>query len=119
MTKSTKTTSFKVGDQILGTVIEIFAATCNSDRCEGRGGRIDNSYHFSKREALVATKGIDVMGSDGAVEVRLAIMTDEKRFFLLPTEIEIMEDAGEIAKVRQEALAKLSPAERAALFGEA
>lgn len=113
--------SIAKGDQISAVVVEIYAATRNEELNEGRGQTIDNSYHTSRRSALVACRGIDVMGSDGQVSERLALKSDDGRYFLLKNNnkpIVVRSDEEEVkaeADLRKEALKKLSQAERAAL----
>lgn len=111
----------KDGDRVEGTVVTLWVTRRNSDGTEGRGADVDHSYHLDRLEAQVATHGIDVMGSDGHVEERLALRTDDNRFFLLPKPITLTPSAKEketMARVRREALNKLTPAERVALLGQ-
>lgn len=105
------------GEQITGEVVGIWTATCNEDSMEGRGKTVDNSYHYTKHDALIATKGIGVMGGDGEVRPRKAVKLSDGRYFLAPKMIVITKDPEAAAKLREQALAKLSPAERAALLG--
>jgi hypothetical protein len=118
---SEKPTALKEGDALSGLVVKIYATTRNTDGTEGRGIDIDNSYHKERRSALIASKGIDVMGSDGKVVERLAIKLNDGRYFLLQNEnhpIVVVASEKEVqaaADLRKEALGKLSRAERAAL----
>lgn len=119
MSQSDKTPLlFAEGDHVSGTVVLIFAAVCNSDSVEGRGRQIDHSYHLTNLAATIATSRIGVMGSDGKVEPRLAIKFQGERYALLPDKIEISIDPDAQAKLREQALKKLSPAELAALLGK-
>ena len=106
-----------LGEKISGEVVEIWAATCNEERSEGRGNTIDNSYHLSRHEALIATKGIDVMGSDGKVVSRTVIRLKGGRYLLGAQFIAITSNPEAEASLREQALAKLSSAEIAALLG--
>lgn len=121
MSKGSTLSALGLGDQVVGTVVQIYAATCNEDKNEGRGATIDNSYHTSQRSALIASRCIDVMGSDGGVDKRLAIKLTDGRHFLLKNDnqpIELTDDQREVeaaAELRTSALAKLTEAERAAL----
>lgn len=103
------------GEQVSGEVVEIWAAV-GSDM-EGRSS-FDKSYHLTRREALIATKGIAGMGGDGEVKSRLALRLSGDRYFLAPKMIVITKDPEAAAKLREQALAKLSMAERAALLGD-
>ena len=105
------------GDSISGQIVVIYATTRNQDLTEGKGRTIDHSYHLTERVARIATSGIDVMGSDGKVEPRLALNLSDGRFALSPVLITISEDPEAEAKLREQALKKLSSAERAALLG--
>lgn len=107
-----------VGEHISGTVVEIYAATGPEDRTEGRGPWRDTSYHLTEREATIACGGIGAMGEDGKVATRKAVrLSGERGYFLLTPLIEITANPEAAAKLRMQALAKLSPAERAALLG--
>jgi len=118
---STKRKALKEGDVLSGIVVKIYATTRNTDGTEGQGVEIDNSYHKERRSALIASKGIDVMGSDGKVVDRLAIKLDDDRYFLLQNNnysIVVTDSEKEVqaaADLREKALSKLSSAERAAL----
>ena len=107
-----------VGDQVSGQVVELFAATRNEDLAEGRGQKIDHSYHLTQRDAMIASSKIDVMGSDGKVELRLALHLSDGKYLLLPQPITVSENPEAEAELRKQALAKLTPAEIAALFGK-
>lgn len=109
--------SLKAGDTIQGMVVEIFAATRNDDRAEGRGPRIAHSYHLTKRDAAIGASGIDVGGHDGKVESRLAIRTISGTYYLCPLAVFLSKNEEAAARLREEALAKLTSAERAALIG--
>lgn len=86
----------------------IFRASYNSDSLEGRGGKIVVGYFLQKEDAQMAVKGKGVMGQgDGNVE--------EVDLFDSIAEFQNIEEG----KLRRQALAKLSSAERAALgFGD-
>lgn len=111
------------GQHVKGQIIQIFAATRNTDGNEGRGSDIDHSYHLTKRNALIGAHGIDVMGSDGKVRDLLALQVEDGGIFLLGgnvslaeiSPIKIVEDPEAFAKLRKSALDKLSPGERVAL----
>lgn len=121
MSRLSKLPALQVGDGVTGTMVHIHAATCSRDNIEGRGPIIDKSYHTSYQGALVASKGIDVMGADGKVAQRLALKMSDGRYFLLQNEANPVlvadndQDAQAAADLRVKALAKLSPPERAAL----
>ena len=111
-------TTLKLGDEVKGKVVNIFAATRNEELNEGRGNRIDNSYHRTKADAMIATHHIDVMGSDGKIAERLALELPDGRIFLIidegkPVQIDLNPKAK--SNLRKEALGKLSKAEIVAL----
>jgi hypothetical protein len=110
------------GDKVKGTMVNIYAATGNEDDTEGHGPQIDKSYHTTLKAALIACRGIGVMGTDGKVVERVALSLDDGRYFLFQNEqgypIPISvgeEEAQAAADLRTRALEKLSQAERAAL----
>jgi len=105
------------GEFVSGQITVVYAATRNQDLTEGKGRTIDHSYYLTGHAARIATSGIDVMGSDGKVEPRLALHLSDGRFALSPVLITISEDPEAEAKLREQALKKLTPAERAALLG--
>jgi len=107
-----------IGDRVAGEVIKLFAATRNEDLQEGRGARIDHSYHLTEHEALIASSKIDVMGTDGKVEKRIALRLSDGQYLLLPKPITVSENPEAEAGLRKQALAKLTPAEIAALLGK-
>lgn len=72
-----------IGKKGQAEVIEIFAAVTNTDLDEGRGRRIDHSYHPNQARAKVATIGIGVQGNDGYVESRLAVKFGDETILLL------------------------------------
>jgi hypothetical protein len=121
MSKLAKLPALHVGDGVTGTMVHIHAATCSKDNIEGRGPIIDKSYHTSHQAALIASKGIDAMGSDGDVAQRLALRMSDGRYFLLQNEAHPVlvsdsdQDAQAATDLRTKALAKLSSPERAAL----
>lgn len=119
MSQSEKTPLlFAAGDRMSITIVAIFAAVCNSDSQEGKGSQVDHSYHLTELAATIATSKIGVMGSDGKVEPRLAICFGGGHYALLSDEIEIDDNPEAQAKLREQALKKLSPAELAALRGK-
>ncbi len=111
----------KEGDKISGLVVDIYATTRNEDTAEGKGRTIDHSYHINYRAALIACKGIDVMGSDGEVDKKLALKTDDGRYFLFHNNdkpivvVDSREEVRAAATLKEEVLKKLSSAEKAAL----
>ncbi|MGE5392721.1 MAG: hypothetical protein ACM3NH_03180 [Candidatus Saccharibacteria bacterium] len=108
------------GEEIRARVVRIYAAVTYEDRTEGRGRRIDDSYHLTERKAAMGAHDIGwgLSPRDGDVEPRLALKTEDGRYFLLPDPIEITIDPEAEAKLREQGLAKLTPAERAALLGK-
>jgi hypothetical protein len=104
------------GVTLSGQVVTVYAAVSPQDTMEGRGPLIDRSYHLSATDALVASKGIGVQGGDGVVLQRLAVKLTDDLYFLLPAEtFTINTDVEAKARLREKVLAKLSPAEKAAL----
>lgn len=107
----------KVGETLSGQIVRVFVAVSPQDRDEGRGPLVDRSYHLSEKDATIATKGIGVMGSDGQVVPRQAVRLGGEEYILLPdVSFTIDTDPAAEAKLREQALKKLSPAERAALL---
>ena len=112
-----KKSAFKIGDKISGEVAVIFAAVTNTELNEGRGVPYDKSYHLNHANATIGASGIGVMGCDGTVEPRIALQISDGKFIILPEqELRITTFAKETARLRKSALAKLSPAEKAALL---
>ncbi len=106
----------KKGDEISGKVVEIFAATRNTDSAEGRGSQVDEAYYLTREGATIGAHKIDVMGTDGKVESRLAIEISGKlTSYVTFKEIVVRDDPKNVEALREQALKKLSPAERVVL----
>jgi hypothetical protein len=59
-----------------GEIFTAFKVTANVDKNEGRFGGIETvGVFFTRKAAVKAAKGVDVMGSDGKVEGVRAIMS--------------------------------------------
>lgn len=106
------------GDSVQGVVITIYAAVTNEDRTEGRGKQVDHSYHLTEREATIGASSIGAMKPDGDVEPRLAVQLSDGRYALLPKIITIATNSEAEARLREQARAKLTPAELTALLGD-
>ena len=105
----------KLGEKITGEVVKIWAATRNEDTTEGRGKRIDSSYHLTQEDAQIAASGIDVGGQDGQASSRIVIKLKDGRYLLGAKPISIKSDPGARERLRAQALAKLTPSELATL----
>jgi hypothetical protein len=112
--------NLQVGYEVNGKVVIIYAVVGNTDTMEGKGEKIDLSYHPSLREAKIGAsrKGVGIEPGDAPTEERLALRLSDGRYLLISPPIELAENTVTAAKVRAQALAKLTPAEKAALFGE-
>ncbi len=109
-----------------GEFITIYAAVRNEDLTEGTGRRVDHSYYSTEENAELGAKGIDVMGSDGKIAARDAIVVNGKHVFLLDhrmpqdmgitLDLDIEKKRGRQTsidiKARKEALDKLTPHEK-------
>ena len=107
------------GAQFIGEVVSIFVVRHNEDTTEGKGKTIVHSYHLTKRSAIITADKLGPMGAtDGEVEDTLAIKLLDGSYTLLPKPIKIMpEDTEAEVRIRNQALCRLSAAERAALSG--
>jgi hypothetical protein len=109
---SIEKTAFVEGEQIAGEIVTIYAAiACTYETKEVA------SYHLARHDALLGASGLGYSGPDGEVRPVLAIRLVDGRYALSPQLVEITKDPAAEAKLREAALKKLTPAERAALLG--
>ncbi len=100
------------GEKISAEVITIYAAI----RCTYEKSEVA-SYHLTEHDAKLGASGLGYSGPDGEVRPVLALSLSDGRYAISPTLIEISSDSEAEARIRAEALDKLTPAERAALMG--
>ncbi|MEK7514784.1 MAG: hypothetical protein AAB608_00170 [Patescibacteria group bacterium] len=99
------------GDQVVAEVVTIFAAIA-----ETYEGSYVASYHLTHHDAVLGASGLGYSGPDGKVKPTLALKLSDGRYVLTPQIVEISKNPEAEAKLREKALAKLTPAERAALM---
>lgn len=104
--------NFVEGEKIAGEMVTIFAAIA----CTYEEKHVA-SYHLTQHDAVLGASGLGYSGPDGEVGPVLALKLSDGRYALAPEIIEISENSEAEAKLREEALKKLTPAERAALMG--
>ena len=108
-----------VGQVIKGKMVTIFAAVGNEDQMEAKGRDIDFSYHTTRAGAQIGAKGLGYSGPDGEVEERVVLQLDTGHYYVNPLQplkvFDDEDDAKAAAELRESALNKLSPSERAAL----
>lgn len=101
---------FHESSTITAQVVAIFVVTAGGDR-------VFRCYS-SEREALIASSGIGPGGVDGKVMPGLALKLEDGCYTKLPEILQIHGvDPKAAAKLRENVLNKLTPAERAALLG--
>ena len=100
------------GEWIAGAIVTIYAAIASTYE-ESHVA----SYHLSRHEAVLGASGLGYSGPDGEVKPVLALKLSDGRYALAPEIVEISENPEAAAKLREAALKKLTPAERAALLG--
>jgi hypothetical protein len=107
-----KKPKFFEGERVVGEIVTIYAAIA----CTYEESHVA-SYHLTRHEAVLGASGLGYSGPDGDVRPILAIRLSDGRYALSPELIEITIDSAAEAKLRETALKKLTPAERAALMG--
>ena len=107
-----KKMQFAESDKIVAEVVTIYAAI----RCTYEISEIA-SYHLTRHDAMLGASGLGYSGPDGDVRPIQAIRLSDGRYAIVPELIEISDNPETEAKVREQALKKLSPAERVALMG--
>ncbi len=115
--------AYSLGETLSGTLTTIYAAVGNTDPNSGKGNNIDKSYHLTESDAKIGANSVGVMGHPGKVEPRLAVDLSknegERSFLILPAAPVHITDTKEAReKIREEALGKLSEAQKAALFDQ-
>jgi hypothetical protein len=100
------------GEKVVAEVVTIYAAMAETYETTKVA-----SYHLTKHDAVLGASGLGYSGPDGAVVPTLALKLSDGRYALVPELVEIAENADAEAKLREAALKKLTPAERAALVG--
>ena len=107
-----KKAKFVEGEKVVGEIVTIYAAIAQTYE-ESHVA----SYHSTNHDAVLGASGLGYSGPDGDVRPILAIKLSDGRYALSPELIEITEDSAVEAKLREAALKKLTPAERAAFMG--
>lgn len=108
-----KKPKFVESERVVGEVVTIYAAIARTYE-ESHVA----SYHLTRHEAVLGASGLGYSVPDGEVKPVLALKLSDGRYTLAPEIVEISDENPEAeAKLREEALKKLTPAERAALMG--
>jgi len=100
------------GERVVGEVVTIYAAIA----CTYEKSRVA-SYHLTRHDAVLGASGLGYSGPDGEVKPVPALKLSDGRYALAPEIVEISENSEAEAKLREAALKKLTPAERAAFMG--